>query len=75
MMEWHWQPIKTAPKDGTRILIRASYGIGVMYGRWRERHGRFAFAECCGRNVDPTHWMPLPKPPEAAEKTKVAGIK
>ncbi len=62
-----WQPIETAPKDGTRILIFAGYGLGVMTGAWLERQGREAFAEIAGRNVDPTKWMPLPPPPEDTE--------
>lgn len=61
-----WQPIETAPRDGTQILIVSRYRqLGIMIGRWAERNGRWAFAEVVGRNVDPTHWMPLPPPPES----------
>ena len=67
-----WQPIETAPKDGTRILVpypifdpgnlTASpdrYEIIVVH--WREvgwvSDGAWMLHE------DPTHWMPLPPPP------------
>lgn len=68
-----WQPIETAPKDGTTILITrememfgwvrgyATYqtisGIG---GGWVS-HGFGVFGELGLGN--PTHWMPLPDPP------------
>lgn len=55
-----WQDIRTAPKDGTPIRIKASYGLGEMGGCWKSRNGRLAFAEIAGRNVDPTHWKPAP---------------
>jgi hypothetical protein len=55
-----WQPIETAPKDGTKVLIVdddgvvdvAAYLIGKRYGYWDTE------TFCC-----PTHWMPLPPPP------------
>jgi len=66
-----WQPIETAPKDGTDILIyqppEKIWGLifeHVIYvchfdgrGRWTESDGeRYS-------NFKPTHWMPLPEPP------------
>jgi len=67
-----WQPIETAPKDGTPILIACSYGLGVRIGQWHDYHDnantrqlgpRWGFLFIAGRDVDPTHWMPLPAPP------------
>ena len=66
-----WQPIETAPKDGTWVLVcgngwdvmMASYsydgriGRGYFWGptEWDD----YELAE-----QQPTHWMPLPEPPE-----------
>ena len=60
-----WQPIKTAPKDGTEIRllgrIKKEY-IGHWdkeFSVWSVRpHSEGFFV------IMPTHWMPLPKPPE-----------
>jgi hypothetical protein len=55
-----WQPIKTAPKDGTKILTYqewASYTISYFDPKW----GNWVGASSA--RYDPTHWMPLPKPP------------
>lgn len=82
-----WQPIKTAPKDGSFVLLHIPGGaletgpvtIG-SYWRMDERgeDGRFKrgvfwpadWRGWLGMDADttpswcePTHWMPLPKPP------------
>ena len=52
-----WLPIEIAPKDGTEILAYADNKIMVLYwdrGFWL--WGAIAIH-------DPTHWMPLPEPP------------
>ena len=64
-----WQPIETAPKDGTKILIWGRGGARVVrwslgpYNRKTRRYdedwadgGMFGF--------EPTHWQPLPAPPK-----------
>lgn len=71
-----WQPIETAPRDGTSILIFCPhYGISrVEYrksrsGDWRILSDDYMTAfDSSGDDVwndTATHWMPLPAPPEA----------
>jgi hypothetical protein len=65
----NWQPIETAPKDGTWVLgYFPMLGVSQMkwfsYGSYTEHWMRFGG----WTPVDnPTHWMPLPEPPH--EKT------
>lgn len=59
-----WQPIETAPRDGTEILIwPGPYGsvIAAVRGKyfWDVRH--LGVAAC--KLLTPTHWQPLPAPP------------
>lgn len=70
-----WQPIETAPQDGTDILLGyfnepayegASIGYSCEVAFWHAGHNKW-----CGRvllNAEgpfaPTHWMPLPLPPD-----------
>lgn len=65
----NWQPIKTAPKDGTPILIYERENDCVCEGRyvvdacrWFERNAHPTDA-WDGEIYRPTHWMPLPNPP------------
>lgn len=62
-----WQPIDTAPKDGTWVLAYSPNG------NWRRiSWGKNRFNEACWTSVDWwffereefTHWMPLPEPPQ-----------
>lgn len=65
-----WQPIETAPKDGTQILLAGvcqapSIDAGessVVKGYWTDFNtGGWVWY---GAAMDFTHWMPLPTPPE-----------
>ena len=55
-----WQPIDTAPRDGTEVLIFGNCGIMVMLfdNGWREK------ANYMSLKTPPTHWMPLPSEPQ-----------
>lgn len=57
-----WQPIETAPKDGTEILLCSAviHDIGLCY--WHE--GMDGWTWGAGNYFrNPLHWMPLPEPP------------
>jgi hypothetical protein len=72
--ESKWQPIETAPKDGTWVLIAGESGYGGYPLRaevarclplFRPRspwcnHAGDAFTD---GGPEPTHWMPLPDAP------------
>ena len=69
-----WQPIETAPKDGTSILVciaRLLDSHKVVF--WNEEavadeHGLFSWeiedTDTAYHENAFTHWMPLPDPPE-----------
>ena len=77
-----WQPIETAPKDGTQIIL--TNGVSVAQGEWlhqepyarenRDLDGRYISQDefdgfdgwidfVGGMLPEPTHWQPLPPPP------------
>jgi hypothetical protein len=64
-----WQPIETAPKDGTRILAWFSgEEPEPIVVKWRVGFDRFPWVEsdesgAYGAHVV-THWMPLPESPK-----------
>lgn len=74
-----WQPIETAPKDGTSILGFQLWSIGpgwcvLTWTEWGEHVDEAGLTEIKpGWTIpedhyatcwEPTHWMPLPEPPE-----------
>lgn len=75
-----WQPIKTAPRDGTRIILYQA-GEGVDFAVWEDTSYETweRISETQKELVSiteghwessilsmwaPTHWMPRPKPPK-----------
>lgn len=58
-----WQPIETAPRDGSRLwLYEPSYGYE---GWWHEDwpRGEAYWMDDRDSEPEPTHWRPLPDPP------------
>jgi hypothetical protein len=68
-----WQPIETAPNDGTSVLLFLPDRWGGVVtiadydlDDWSDRGG--------SELITATHWMPLPAPPETpASPTKEDG--
>jgi hypothetical protein len=72
-----WQPIETAPRDGSKVILGHPDHEAVM-GVWREGHsfeklfpdGKPVFhwamndEDSVGFNFEPKDWMPLPSPPK-----------
>ena len=56
------QPIETAPKDGTRLLLATPTGK-VADGMWSTRYEVWSWPYVM---AEPTHWMPAPPIPTIA---------
>ena len=56
-----WQPIATAPMDGTRLLLCSNHRRRIADGEF----GNYKVWSWPYVMVEPTHWMPLPPGPEA----------
>lgn len=75
-----WQPIETAPRDGTPILVSNTARGGVWIASYSQRRAEGLFPEnpWASKMLNlwwhehqyastlPTVWMPLPPPPGAA---------
>jgi Protein of unknown function (DUF551) len=72
-MAAQWQPIETAPKDGTDVLLYlpdadppvrlgryVAQGV-TRSGHWFSYAGRVKSPR--DREIVPSHWMPLPEAP------------
>lgn len=69
-----WQPIETAPKDGSYFL--AYFPLNGLHDGWCRtvpiyytKSGEYVFASRAASGFSsafqPTHWMPLPAAPES----------
>ena len=74
-----WQPIETAPKDGTLVLIYNTLNNGtitsidgkIAVARYSHQHDgleeslwEYGTYYSGAYLISATHWMPLPQPPE-----------
>lgn len=64
MKQDDWQPIETAPKDGTEILAYWEGHMDVM--SWDQDMENFTddLGYTVRGNRQPSHWQPLPEPPK-----------
>jgi hypothetical protein len=77
-----WQPIETAPRDGTRVWLFCPWDRWVGSAAWRQNvyhNGEEAWSEDDGESAvlghdPPTHWMPLPKPPVTSSPIETPNI-
>lgn len=67
-----WRPIETAKRDGTHVLLYTT----SFNGEWLTIEGWYfsspkeiddGWETEFGFHGEPTHWMPLPSPPDAYE--------
>lgn len=63
-----WRPIKTAPKDGTFLLLASmaddDSGIyGIRQGHFEKAPFDRRWYDIDGEEIEPQFWMPLPPPP------------
>jgi hypothetical protein len=76
MADNEWQPIKTAPRDGTRVWLFdpdteecvGSYASTDLPQNHPDYWEGWVYAEeilinHCATDPVPTHWMPIPKRP------------
>lgn len=65
-----WQPIETAPRDGTAFLVYRPLAhethdphITIACGVMQPRQSPQGVTHYTSRWCHPSHWMPLPPPP------------
>lgn len=68
-----WQPIDTAPKDGTWVLllwpINSHVGPVACEGQYyHAKDGDSFWWSMLKLKTEPTHWMPLPPTPDREAK-------
>lgn len=64
-----WQPIETAPMDGTMFLAYRRGSFAAAYRVPRDDCEMWCFGGMSAAvehspGIKPTHWMPLPQPPK-----------
>lgn len=67
-----WQPINTAPRDGTKVLLAVVLTHPKQIGQEKDFYSISAWHGEFWHPFIPTtwtHWMPLPEPP-VGEPTK-----
>lgn len=62
-----WQPIETAPRTNHSLLVWCPERKNIYIVSWRSHTEEWEHFGALGRALTeyPTHWMPLPEPPDA----------
>lgn len=69
-----WMPIESAPRDGSFVLLYPGRELRVSMGNYytsEDEDPEFSnIWQCMDSDAEPswctpTHWMPLPSPPES----------
>lgn len=60
-----WQPIETAPRDETTVLLAWKFGLGCALAFWVADDESWVTQDAVRMKGDTrfSHWMPLPEPP------------
>lgn len=58
-----WQPIETAPKDGSKVLLYGRPWNDAGIGQYHVRDRYWMALNLMPFHSKPTHWMPLPELP------------
>jgi hypothetical protein len=67
MVMTEWQPIDTAPKDYTYILLWN--GNWHWIGMWDGNASKWEIdGDQYEEDLKPTHWVPLPAPPKKGDE-------
>lgn len=70
-----WQPIETAPKDGSPVVVYMPWNGLVRTAHYKPNYTRPFQPWCVHWDMtnksrpyqSPSHWMPLPPPPQQEE--------
>jgi len=62
-----WQPIETAPKDCGELLLWVPDAEDMLIGTYLGGPEAGWHLGWTLIRIHPTHWMPLPEPPEESE--------
>lgn len=63
-----WQPMETAPTDGTRFLAYDPRFQPHFFECWANLDcGEYYWMDDMDSEPEPTHWRPLPEPPEGVK--------
>lgn len=71
-----WQPVETAPKDGSPILIAWEGKETIVAVKYNKAFRKFNWLSLCGnyRHSSPTHWAPLLMPPNANNQRQAGRV-